>query len=94
MRNRSHTTTLCENDHGQTAVKPVKRWPNQDERFGRFRCAFGGTGKESFINYIIYKQLGHLKLTIDQKRPELPNRRGVVFHQDNARPHRSMVSRQ
>ncbi|GFT91259.1 putative DD34D transposase [Trichonephila clavipes] len=26
------------------------------------------------------------------KRPELANRRGVVFHQDNARPHTSVVT--
>ncbi|GFV94634.1 histone-lysine N-methyltransferase SETMAR [Trichonephila clavipes] len=39
--------------------------------------------------------LNHLrKLVIDQKRPELANRRGVIFHQDNARPHTSVVTRQ
>ncbi|GFW70638.1 transposase [Trichonephila clavipes] len=27
-------------------------------------------------------------------RPELANRRGVVFHQNNARPHTSVVTRQ
>ncbi|GFW63112.1 histone-lysine N-methyltransferase SETMAR [Trichonephila clavipes] len=32
--------------------------------------------------------------TIDQKRPELVNRRGAVFHQDNSRPHTSVVTRQ
>ncbi|GFW62792.1 histone-lysine N-methyltransferase SETMAR [Trichonephila clavipes] len=35
-----------------------------------------------------------LKLVIDQKRPELANRRDGVFHQDNARPHTSVVTRQ
>ncbi|XP_025155848.1 histone-lysine N-methyltransferase SETMAR-like [Harpegnathos saltator] len=34
------------------------------------------------------------KLAIFQKRPELVNRRGIVFHQDNARPHTSIVTRQ
>ncbi|GFU35799.1 histone-lysine N-methyltransferase SETMAR [Trichonephila clavipes] len=38
--------------------------------------------------------LDHFKLAIDQKRPELANRKGVVFHQDNARPHTSVVTRQ
>ncbi|XP_014486335.1 PREDICTED: uncharacterized protein LOC106750469, partial [Dinoponera quadriceps] len=33
-------------------------------------------------------------LVIDQKRLELANRRGAVFHQDNARPHMSIATRQ
>ena len=40
------------------------------------------------------QQLDRLKLAIDQKRPELANRRGVVFHQDNARSHTSVATRQ
>ncbi|GFV10212.1 histonelysine Nmethyltransferase SETMARlike [Trichonephila clavipes] len=39
-------------------------------------------------------QLARLKLVTDQKRPELANRRGVVFHQDNARPNTSVVTHQ
>ncbi|GFX26463.1 mariner transposase [Trichonephila clavipes] len=47
------------------------------------------------LNSDIYCQrLDCLKLAIDQKRPELANRRDVVFHQDNARPHTSVVTRQ
>ncbi|GFW49077.1 putative DD34D transposase [Trichonephila clavipes] len=38
------------------------------------------------------QQLDHLKLAIAQKRPYLANRKGVVFHQDNARPHKSVVT--
>ncbi|GFW81529.1 mariner Mos1 transposase [Trichonephila clavipes] len=40
------------------------------------------------------QQLERLKLAIDQKRPELVNRRGVVFHQDNARQCTSVVTLQ
>ncbi|GFX21170.1 histone-lysine N-methyltransferase SETMAR [Trichonephila clavipes] len=40
------------------------------------------------------QQLDDLKLAIDQKRPELANRRGVVFHQDNDRLHTSVVTHQ
>ncbi|GFX31691.1 putative DD34D transposase [Trichonephila clavipes] len=40
------------------------------------------------------QQQDRLKLVTDQKRPELANRRGVVFHQDNATPHTSVVTRQ
>ena len=28
-----------------------------------------------------------------KKRPELATRKGVIFHQDNARPHTSLVTR-
>jgi len=38
-------------------------------------------------------QLDRLKAAIDEKRPELANRKGVVF-QDNARPHVSLHTRQ
>ncbi|GFY32353.1 histone-lysine N-methyltransferase SETMAR [Trichonephila clavipes] len=40
------------------------------------------------------QQLDSLKLAIDQKGPELANIRGVVFHQDNARTHITVVTRQ
>ncbi|GFV50552.1 histone-lysine N-methyltransferase SETMAR [Trichonephila clavipes] len=40
------------------------------------------------------QQMDRLKPVIDQKRPELANRRGVVFHQDNARPHTFVLNRQ
>ncbi|GFX95361.1 mariner Mos1 transposase [Trichonephila clavipes] len=47
------------------------------------------------LNSDLYcQQLDRLNLAIDQKRPELANRRGVVFHQGNARPHTSVVTRQ
>ncbi|GFU79175.1 mariner Mos1 transposase [Trichonephila clavipes] len=38
--------------------------------------------------------MGKLNHTLQQKRSELINRKGVVFHQDNARPHTSLVTRQ
>ncbi|GFT04315.1 mariner Mos1 transposase [Trichonephila clavipes] len=41
-----------------------------------------------------FQQLIRLKLAIDQKRPELAKRIGVVFHQDNNRPHTSVVTQQ
>ncbi|GFU85278.1 histone-lysine N-methyltransferase SETMAR [Trichonephila clavipes] len=47
------------------------------------------------LNSDIYRQrLDHLQLAIDQKRPELTNRIGVVLHQDNARQHTTVVTRQ
>lgn len=39
-------------------------------------------------------QLDQLKAAIAKKRPELTNRRGVVFHHDNARPHIALAVRE
>ncbi|GFT27275.1 putative DD34D transposase [Trichonephila clavipes] len=44
--------------------------------------------------YLYYQQLDRLKLAMNQKRPESDSRRGVVFHQENARPHTSIVIHQ
>ncbi|GFX17821.1 histone-lysine N-methyltransferase SETMAR [Trichonephila clavipes] len=45
------------------------------------------------LNSDLYcQQQDRFKLAINQKGPELANRRGVVFHQDNARPHTSLVT--
>lgn len=40
------------------------------------------------------RQLDKLNAAVKEKRPELINRKGVIFHQDNARPHTSLVTRQ
>ncbi len=40
------------------------------------------------------QQLTRLQQAIQKKRPELINRKGVVFHHDNARPHTSLMTRQ
>ena len=61
---------------------------------------FGGIVREllpygqPFNSTIYCEQLDRLKQAIDQKRPELANRKGVVFFQDYARPHTSLVTRQ
>ena len=39
-------------------------------------------------------QLDQLKAALDEKRPELVNRKRVIFHQDNARPHVSLMTMQ
>ncbi|GFX99610.1 histone-lysine N-methyltransferase SETMAR [Trichonephila clavipes] len=45
-------------------------------------------------NKSLCQQLDLLKIENDQKRSELTNRRGVVFHQDNVTPHMSVVTHQ
>ena len=39
-------------------------------------------------------QLDQLKAALNKKRPELVNRKRIIFHQDNARPHVSLMTRQ
>jgi len=51
--------------------------------------------KNKMINLDVYcGQLDKLNAAIHKKRPELVNRKGVVFHHDNARPHTSLQTRQ
>jgi len=46
------------------------------------------------INSELYcEQLQRLQQAIERKQPELINRRDVVFHHDNARPHTSLMTR-
>ena len=40
------------------------------------------------------QQLTRLQEAIQKERTELVNRKGVVFHHDNARPHTSLTTRQ
>ena len=35
-----------------------------------------------------------MKAALDEKHPELVNRKRIIFHQDNARPHVSLMTRQ
>ena len=47
------------------------------------------------INSELYcEQLQRLQQAIERKRPELINRRDIVFHHDNARLHTSLMTRQ
>ena len=39
-------------------------------------------------------QLDQLKATLDEKRPELVNRKRIIFHQESTRPHVSLMTRQ
>ncbi|GBO99264.1 Mariner Mos1 transposase [Eumeta japonica] len=47
------------------------------------------------MNSVLYcKQLMRLKQEVQKKRPELSNRKGVVVHHDNTRPHAFLPTRQ
>ena len=42
---------------------------------------------------VYFRRLMKLDKEIKEKRPELATRKGVIFHQDNVRPHTSLVTR-
>ena len=75
-----------------------KTWIDEEE--GDVVCVMGIVHYELLssnqtINSELYcEQLQRLQQAIERKRPELINRRGVVFHHDNARPHTSLITRQ
>ena len=51
--------------------------------------------ENQMINYNKYcSQLDQLKAALHKKCPELVNRKHIIFHQDDARPHVSLMSRQ
>ncbi|GFX35999.1 mariner Mos1 transposase [Trichonephila clavipes] len=105
--NGSHTTIMCENEASilvkrgeaaQTVAKPgltAKKvqlcvWWHWKGIIYYDLLFYGHT-----LNSNLYcQQMDYLKLVIDQKRSEMANRGGVVFHQDNARLLTSVVTRQ
>ena len=42
---------------------------------------------------VYYRQLMKLDKEVKEKRLELATRKGLIFHQDNAKPHTSLVTR-
>ena len=50
--------------------------------------------RNQIINSYVYsRQLMKLEKEMEEQRPELATRKGFIFHQDNARPHTSLVTR-
>ena len=46
------------------------------------------------INSVLYcQQIERLRPAIERKRPELINKKGVIFHHNNARPHTIVMTR-
>ena len=52
------------------------------------------TKNQTIILDVYCRQLNKLNAAVKEKRPELVNRRGVIFHYDNATPHTSLANRQ
>ncbi|GFV25186.1 histone-lysine N-methyltransferase SETMAR [Trichonephila clavipes] len=77
-------------------VKRKRSWSKKDEPAQTISKADIHQKKDNTtINSEVYcHHLDKLKDALQQERSELNNRKGVVFHQDNARPHTSLVTRQ
>ncbi|GFT97945.1 mariner transposase [Trichonephila clavipes] len=91
--------SICKSLAKRNEIDPfLKRMVTGDEKWSHTTILCENYLNESMgqtLNSDLYcQQLHRLKLATDPKRPELSNRRGVVFHQDNARPHTSVVTRQ
>ena len=52
------------------------------------------SGKPTINSNKYCSQLDQLKSALDEKCPELVNRKRIIFHQDNERPHVSLMTRQ
>ena len=51
--------------------------------------------RNQMIHSDVYcRQLNKLNTTVKEKRSELVNRKGVIFHHGNAAPHTSLANRQ
>ncbi|KAL6419693.1 hypothetical protein ACFW04_014569 [Cataglyphis niger] len=76
-------------------VKRKRSWGKRNEPpLATTKVAFTKQ-REITINSEKYSsQLDELETAIEQKNPEIANRKGVVFHQDNARSHVSLIIRQ
>ena len=75
-----------------TSSNNIKSWYSSKEGFV---ISLVGLQRITTINSVVYiEQLTKLKNAVEEKRPELTNRKGVAFHRDDARPHASLVTRQ
>ncbi|XP_039305170.1 histone-lysine N-methyltransferase SETMAR-like [Solenopsis invicta] len=94
--------SICESLLNRNKIDPfLKRMIIDDEKWvtydniKRKRIIYELLLYGQTLNSDLYcQQLDHLEEAIAQKWPALANRRGIVFHQDNARPHTSIVTRQ
>ena len=102
MKNGLFTTILSGKDRGAGHVNQFKQHQKLVFIKRRFCNQFDGITKElSILNsyhptersiLLSIEQLTKLNNAVEEKRPELTNRKGVVFHHDNARPHTSLIS--
>ena len=104
MKNELFTTISSGKDHGAGHVNQLKQHQKLvfiKRRFCSVWWDYKGIvyfellPSNRTINSVVYiEHLTKLNNAVKEKRAELTNRKGVVFHHDNARPHTSLVTRQ
>ena len=83
-----------------TSSNNIKSWYSSKQGFvislvGLQRnCLFWTLTNWTINSVVSIEQLTKLNNAVEEKRPELTNRKGVVFHHEDARPHASLVTRQ
>ena len=104
MKNGLFTTISSGKDGGAGHVNQLeqhqKSWYSSKEGFVislmglRRNCLFRTLTTQTINSVVCIEQLTKLNDAVEEKRAELTNRKGVVFHRDDARPHASLVTRQ
>ena len=103
VKNESSTITLIEKDQRKEHDEPgqTKNWNSKAELHQKKITPsiwwdykgvvyFESLPNNRTINSDVHcLQLVKLEEAIKEKRPELANSKGIVFHRDNARPHTS-----
>ena len=84
-----------------TTTNNIESWIAQKKIMLSVRCDWKGVvffellSWNQTINLEVYCwQLKKLNAALKEKRPELVNRKGVIFHHGNATPHTSLATRQ
>ncbi|XP_054015895.1 histone-lysine N-methyltransferase SETMAR-like, partial [Hylaeus anthracinus] len=100
QKNIMDRISICEALAKRNEIDPfLKRMVTGDEKWVTYDNIWDWKGIIRYellpygqtLNSDLYcQQWDRLKVAIDEKRPELANRRGVVFHQNNASPHTSI----
>ena len=82
--------TTTNNTKGQSSSKKLCRWWDWKEVL-----CYELLLSNQMINFNKYcSQLDQLKTALDEEHLELVNRKCIIFHQDNARLHVSLMNRQ
>lgn len=82
-------TTIAKPDHHQRKVMLCLWWDRRGPVYYELLKQGQTINANTYCN-----QLDKLNAAIKEKRPVLANRKGILFHQDNARPHAAMLTQQ